>query len=120
MVARSGQPNLTNDPGKKQGWKHRTLRNLEEKKERVVYNFRASESFMPLLAKAAATRKMTRTAYMRRAIGAFIANDLHMPYSEVCATYPAVENNLRAEVFINGKSYTRRDDGEGYGSWEVK
>lgn len=119
MPARRGEPNLLNDAGRKQGWQHRALSRVE-RKERVIYNFRATERFLPLVLRAASKRGMNRTAYMRRAVAAFIAHDLQIPYETVCDTFPAVDNNMRSERFVDGKGVNRRDDGEGYGSWEVR
>lgn len=115
MVARKGQPNIGNDPAYKPDWKDRVKgRVAVSRSER--WNLRSSEEFIVLLRKAAATRDMNVAAYARRAMSAFIAKDLQMPFEDVCNTCPTPGPQKRAGVgFV-----WPRDNGEGYGNWEVK
>lgn len=77
-----------------------------------------------LLRLAAEKRGMPTTAYARRAIAAFVASDLDLPFEEVCGLFAAPfkpGEMLRADV-PNSRRETRgktRDDGKGYGSWAV-
>lgn len=75
-----------------------------------------------LLRIAAERRGLPNTAYARRAIAAFIASDLDLPFEEVCGFFSAPfkpgqmfkadDENTRRET--RGKT---KDDGQGYGSW---
>lgn len=114
MVARRGQPNLVNDPVYRPDWKDRIAeRNYSKKAER--WNLRSSEEFIALLRKAALRRGMNNAAYARRAMAAFIAQDLQMPFEEVCNTCPTPGPQKRS-----GRGFVwPRDDGKGYGNWEV-
>lgn len=115
MVARKGQPNTGRDSGYKPDWKERVTERVATKRSER-WNLRSSEDFIILLRKAAATRGMNVAAYARRAIAAFVAVDLDMPFEEVCNTCPTPGPQKRAGVgFV-----WPRDDGEGYGNWEVK
>jgi hypothetical protein len=115
MVARKGQPNLVNDPVYRPDWKERVTQQVITKKSER-WNLRSSEDFIILLRKAAASRGMNNAAYARRAIAAFIAADLQMPFEDVCNTCPTPGQQERAR---RGFVWPR-DDGQGYGEWEVK
>lgn len=115
MVARKGQPNLVNDPVYRPDWKERVAKlAATQKSER--WNLRSSEEFITLLRKAALHRGMNSAAYARRAMAAFIAKDLEIPFEDVCNTCPTPGPQKRSGVgFV-----WPRDDGTGYGNWEVK
>lgn len=88
-----------------------------------------------MLGAAAEKRGMSASAYARRAICAFIAHDLDLPYESVTKFCPSVEDpeNLAAKqakgtakrTKNGGKLYrgagipVTRDDGLGYGTWAV-
>lgn len=113
MVARKGQPNLGNDPARRSDWRERTTAE-NNKLANARLAFRTDDAFVVLLAKAAKTRGMTSAGYARRAVSVFIAADLQVPFEEVCAHCPAIEHG-------GGLLKTwPRDDGNGYGKWEVK
>lgn len=115
MVQRKGQPNTGRDPGYKEDWKERVAGRVATKRSER-WNLRSSEDFIILLRKAAAIRGMNVAAYARRAIAAFIAVDLEMPFEDVCNTCPTPGPQKRSGVgFV-----WPRDDGQGYGNWEVK
>ena len=115
MVARKGQPNIGNDPAYRPDWKDRVKGRVSVDKA-GRWNLRSSEEFIVLLRRAAATRDMNVAAYARRAMAAFIAKDLQMPFEDVCNTCPTPGPQKRAGVgFV-----WQRDNGEGYGDWEVK
>lgn len=115
MVARKGQPNanVKIDPGYKPDWKERARAHGPEQATKR-FMFRTTWDFVALLRKAARRRDMSDSAYARRAVSAFIAADLQMPFEDVCETSPPVP-------FARGRWTTYpRDDGKGYGNWEVK
>lgn len=115
MVARKGQPNLVNDPGYRPDWRERVKRRGPDERMKM-FSFRATGDFIVVMSRAARRRGMSNSAYVRRAVSAFIASDLEMPFEDVCALHPAVE---RAELTKNGLVWPQ-DDGKGYGNWDVK
>ena len=86
-----------------------------------------------MLGAAAETRGMSASAYARRAICAFIARDLGLPFEAVTKFCPAVDEpedlsakNAKAtltktggKIYGGGKIPLTRDDGLGYGTWVV-
>lgn len=115
MAARKGQPNLHHDPLYKPDWKERVLER-EHRPSTNRWSLRSTHEFTALVRRAARRRGMTNAAYVRRAVAAFIASDLQMPFEDVCETFPApkVEGSTGIGVIWP------RDDGQGYGNWEVK
>lgn len=115
MAQPKGQPNSGRDAGYKPDWKDRVSERVATKRS-GRWNLRSSDDFIVLLRKAAATRDMNVAAYARRAISAFIAVDLQMPFEDVCDTCPTPGPQKRAGVgFV-----WPRDDGKGYGNWKVQ
>lgn len=114
MVHPKGQPNLVNDPGYRADWRERTRKRGPDERMKLT-SFRCTGDFVVLLSRAARRRGMSNSAYMRRAISAFIAQELQMPFEDVCATSPGVTH----EKFTNNGVVWPRDDGQGYGRWEV-
>lgn len=115
MVARKGQPNIGNDPAYRSDWRERiSQRTLP--RESNIWNMRVSREFTDLLRKAARRRGMNNAAYARRAIAAFIAEDLQIPFEDVCQGFPSP----KAEGSTGVGVIWPRDDGQGYGNWEVK
>lgn len=112
MVARKGQPNLSNDPGRMPDWKERVKKRAPTE-QRKRFMFRSSWAFVSLVSKAARLRGMTSSAYARRAISAFIASDLQMPFEDVCQHSPSVKSSAGIKTWTP-------DDGAGYGKWEVQ
>lgn len=119
MVARKGQPNIVNDPGYKPDWRNRAKKTSSNKSLQVRLAFRTTGEFVTLLAKAANRRGMTSAGYARRAVAAFIAQDLQMPFEDVCAHFPHA-GNFQFPPDGGGKRPRTWDDGQGYGNWEVK
>lgn len=115
MVARKGQPNLVNDPGYRPDWRERVRERGPDERLKMM-TFRSSGAFVAILSKAARRRGMSNSAYARRAIAAFIASDLEMPFEDVCATFPGV---VHRSLSKDGVVWPR-DDGKGYGNWDVK
>lgn len=115
MVARKGQPNLVNDPGYRPDWRERAKSHALDERMKM-FSFRATGKFIVLLSKAARRRGMSNSAYVRRAVCAFISADMQMPFEDVCALVPAVE---RAGLTKDGLVWPQ-DSGEGYGKWDVK
>ena len=115
MVARKGQPNMAKDPVYRADWKDRvSSRTHAEESNR--WSLRSTQAFTSLMRKAARRRGMSGAAYSRRAIAAFIAQDLQMPFEDVCNTFPAPKPEGSTGVGV----IWPRDDGQGYGNWEVK
>lgn len=81
--------------------------------------------FIMLLRQAADSRGMTSAAYCRRAVAAFVAKDLSMPYPEVTqhfATPMRVGEMLHPDNKdgIHLKKGKTVDDGTGFGTWSVQ
>lgn len=114
-MGRKGQPSA-NDPGYRPEWKDRVRKRLPGPADGRLA-FRINPEFVVLLAKAARLRGMTSAAYSRRAVAAFIANDLQVPFEDICTYTPRVNGR---QVTQDGRRFWPRDDGQGYGNWEVK
>lgn len=114
MVARRGQPNLANDPGYRPDWRERTGSSIEDEKRRF-FVFRTTEQWGMLLSRAARHRGMSNSAYVRRAVSAFIASDLQVPFEDVCQMTPGVVHEARTNKGVVWPP----DNGKGYGKWEV-
>lgn len=72
--------------------------------------------FLELLQNAAELRGLGLAGYCRRAVAAFIAHDLDMPYFDVIrhtAKPPANQTTGGAKL------RRTQDDGKGYGPWEI-
>lgn len=105
----------------------------EAKRRRPAMTFNVDIGLRLMLGAAAEQRGMSSSAYARRALCAFIASDLGLPFSAVTKFCPSVEDpeNLSAKnakaaatktggkIYRGGRIPTTRDDGEGYGSWAV-
>lgn len=104
----------------------------EAKRRRPAMTFNVDIGLRLMLGAAAELRGMSSSAYARRALCAFIANDLGLPFDAVTKFCPSVEDpenlvakNAKAVVARTGGKLRRgsvpttRDDGKGYGSWEV-
>lgn len=116
MVARKGQPNIGNDPGYKPDWKDTVQTRVSSRNGGKRFMFRTTWEFVGLLSRAARLRGMTNSAYARRAVSAFIANDLQIPFEDVCKTSPGVEH----VALTNEGVVWPPDDGVGYGNWKVQ
>ena len=114
MVARKGQPNLVNDPAYRPDWRERAKQHgPNERMKRLT--FRTTGKFVAILSKAARRRGMSNSAYMRRAISAFIASDLEIPFEDICEMSPGVTH----VALTNNGVVWPPDNGQGYGKWEV-
>lgn len=116
MPARKGQPNLTNDPGKREGWQQRAVQGID--KRYANFYLRAGDKWFSGVRRAARTRGMSASAYIRRAVAAFAAHDLGEEMADIVSDSPMVQWRTKTE---NGQHFAMgHDDGEGYGSWDVK
>lgn len=115
MVARRGQPNQTNDPVYRPDWRERVLQHDRPPERMTRLGVRTTGEFLILLSRAARRRGMSNSAYVRRAVSAFMAQDLQMPFEDVCAASPGVKH----VKYTNQGVVWPRDDGSGYGKWEV-
>jgi hypothetical protein len=75
-----------------------------------------NEPFRALLDEAAARRDMSMASYMRRAVGAFIAHDLNIPFTEV-VRHGAQPVPHGAKTVGNKPS---SDNGRGKGPWLIE
>lgn len=107
----------------------------EGKRRRPVLAFNVDVGLRLMMGAAAELRGMSPSAYARRALCAFIAKDLGLPFESVTKFCPSVEDpeNLGAKqgkasavrtksggkIYRGGKIPLTRDDGVGYGSWVV-
>lgn len=120
MPARKGQPNLTNDPGKRAGWEYRAVQGINNEAYTRGY-YQAGASFFAALRRAAKVRGMPAGAYLRRAVMAFAAHDLRVPFEELLADSPSPNQRKRGDYKHYKEVWLREyDDGSGYGTWEVK
>jgi hypothetical protein len=80
--------------------------------------------FLALLRAAADSRGMSSAGYARRAVAAFVAKDLGLPFEEITANFSAP--HMRGEVLKRDPGEFRKaagateDDGKGYGDWRVR
>lgn len=107
----------------------------EIKRRRPALAFNVDIGLRLMLGAAAEKRGMSASAYARRALCAFIANDLELPFDAVTKFCPSVEDpeNLVAKqskatarrtksggkIYGGGSIPLTRDDGLGYGTWVV-
>lgn len=108
------------------------VRASEGSRRRPAMTFNVDIGLRLMLGAAAESRGMGASAYARRALCAFIAHDLGLPFDSVTKFCPAVDDpdNLQAKqakggairagkLHKGGKISHTRDDGTGYGSWVV-
>lgn len=121
MVARRGQPNLTNDPGKRGGWEHRAVHGINKGSYTRGY-YQAGLTFFSALRQASRIRGISSSAYLRRAVAAFAAHDLGVSFEDILKDSPSPDwNDNRGEVGNKKQVWVKVfDDGSGYGTWEVK
>lgn len=80
--------------------------------------------FLTALRAAADSRGMSSAGYARRAVAAFVAHDLGVPFESLTQHFSAPHR--RGEVLKRNPGEFRKaegqttDDGQGYGSWEVR
>lgn len=109
----------------------------EGKRRRPMMSFNVQIEMRVMLGAAAESRGMSSAAYARRAIAAFIAHDLGIPFESVTKFAPAVidpenigEKQARAVAARRTKTggalrvgkvamELSFDDGQGYGTWAV-
>jgi hypothetical protein len=74
-----------------------------------------------LIRAAAEHRGMGTSAYVRRAVAAFVAADLDLPYGYVCSLAPPVrpDRSHGRRGKEPGTHGTDRDTGTGYGHWHA-
>ena len=118
MPARKGQPNLTNDPGKRGGWEYRAVAGINKPDYTRGY-YQAGLAFFAALRQAARVRGISGGADLRRAVAAFAAKDLGVPFEDILADSPSPHWNKHRSA-QTGTWYREFDDGTEFGSWEVK
>lgn len=110
---------MARDPGYNPNWKRKTIVRAPKEDKRKL-SFHVYGLFESYLGRAANRRGMSHSAYMRRAIGAFIAYDLQIPWEEMASTFPAVVYDPTKTTYSDGLVVSQRDDGKGYGQWEIQ
>jgi hypothetical protein len=108
------------------GWQQRVVdgvREAERSRSRAKIGIRrgridsqVDERYAVLLRYAAEKRDMNVAAYVRRAVAAFIAVDLDISFEDVVRYGP----QPTGYAMPHKPGVATEDDGEGYGSWEVK
>ena len=108
------------------GWQDRVRGKVQAKADRSqmkgrspLQQFPVSYPWKSLLKRAAEGRGMSSAAYARRAVSAFIAHDLGLTLQEVVRTTPAVLTRQEAAESARNR-VSPKDDGQGYGKWQVK
>lgn len=106
------------DPGKREGWERRAVQGVNKVKysdTKVQGGFK----FWLAARRAAKMRGLSLSAYMRRSTAAFAAHDLGEDFKEILSdsAHPDWVNRKdpRTHYWLQ-----TLDDGEGYGTWEVK
>lgn len=109
---------MAKDSGFDPNWKRKALLHApkEDKKKIVFHVFGEFDSY---LSRAANRRGMSKSAYARRALAAFIAHDLQMPFEDLCRMFPAVVYEQKVSKYVDGLVVSQRDDGAGYGQWKI-
>lgn len=77
------------------------------RRDRDVLGLHLSDELRALLQDAAAVRDLNPTAYVRRALYAFLAHDLHLDYEHIARDEPA----------RRGKP---KEHGMGHGNWVIE
>lgn len=82
-------------------------------------------AFLALVRHAAEGRGMGVNGYARRAVAAFVAHDLGLPFEEVCSHFASpyrAGQMLRKddERSVHLRKGPTQDDGKGFGSWKVR
>ena len=106
------------DPGKREGWEKRAVSGINKLKY-SKQQIRAGMTFWIAVRRAAAGRGISTPAYMRRAAAAFAAHDLGESFKEILSD-SAHPDWVNRKDPLTGHWIKTFDDGEGYGSWEVK
>lgn len=133
MVYRPGQDLGGRSNGHKPGAEERTKARVnatEANKKRKAGRRRAGTltiefdlPFQAYLKDAADTRGMPVNGYARRALAAFVAFDLGIPFEEVVQHFAAPMKRgdalRRDDGSTQAPSGSTSDDGEGYGPWRL-
>lgn len=82
------------------------------------FDMRLAPDMLDLIERAARERGIGRAAYIRRALAVFVAKDLGMNWREVIASSPA-PLDWGQNPQGTKKSSNLRDDGSGYGKWNI-
>lgn len=105
------------------GWQDRVMegvRNRKPNRYRAKHRHTLDMSYgqRDLLAQAAEQRGMVASAYVRRALAAFLAHDLDMDFADVVKEwgYPLPFGHMAGTTFVKPSS----DDGTGYGKWQIE
>lgn len=123
-------PGLDTDSGRADrvaaDWRTTILSRVEDKaRERRRYNgsirdarlaFNVGHGFVRALNEAAALRGISRVGYLRRAVAAFLAADLGVPFEEITGACPVPAPFTRERAWQTGRG---DDDGAGFGTWRV-
>jgi len=117
--------------GREEGWEGRLLTRVNEaeadrlnrrgRKRDVQLRTEWDIEMQALLRMAAEKRGITPTGYARRAIAAFVAHDLDLPFEELCGffAYPMAPGKVMTDEGVRLKKGRTKDDGQGFGSWQV-
>lgn len=122
-------------------WSDLAMRGVEADNRRAAHHRDATRSsslgihlthhMHDLLRQAAKERGMSKASYVRRALAAFVAHDTGEDFRKILQECPPVapwDQRNRAGLSVmrarRGQPvddwYKPHDDGEGYGTWEVK
>lgn len=116
------------------GWQDRTKSRVNasqsealrrKKKKRPAQTLLETDlPFVTMMRQAADSRGMTSAAYARRAVAAFVAHDLNVPFKEVTQHFAApmpVGEMIRPDNpdGIHRKEGKTVDNGQGFGDWTV-
>lgn len=108
------------------GWRETVMGRVEEKARHArnhqgnIRDVRLSMfvgfEFSAALNRAAAARGISRVGYLRRAVAAFLAADLGMPFDRLTRECPKPLPYTRERAWVTAGG---DDDGTGYGTWHV-
>jgi hypothetical protein len=94
--------------------RERRNRNGKIRDAKLVMN--VGMGFARALNEAAERRGISRVGYLRRAVAAFLAADLGVPFESIARECPAPTPFTRERAWVTG---TGDDDGRGFGTWVV-
>jgi hypothetical protein len=108
------------------GWQVRALERVKQRQKKTHRNSERTsgtlatydDGLRALLDEACRRRGISRQGYLRRALCAFLAYDLGLPYASV-GRYVSTPTTYSAAA-AGGRRVRVDDDGTGYGPWKIE
>lgn len=94
-------------------WQQRLEQSIDDANlPRYLIQARIPEEYRPLIVRAAVKRGIPPSAYIRRALLAFVAHDLDIDFLELAIAEPAITESPNLPP--------KRFRGRGFGSWKIR